>query len=190
MIPQFNGFKKEKISTAVREILPHGGYVGKILRAEIVNYSWGSQLVISYDITEGEYTGFFRKDWDNQNFENKKWRGTLKLGIPTGDGSDQDGWKVNAINNLAASLEESNAGYVWDWDEAKLKGKMLGFLVREFEWSMNGNTGISTETSSCTDVETVRSGKFRIPKRRKLKNTNTDDAPASAVIDDPDDLPF
>lgn len=189
MIPKYNGFESKKFSSA-REILPAGGYVGKILKAEVVSFSWGKQLQISFDITEGDYKNFFKKDWEANTNENKKWRGVLKLTLPTGDGSDQDGWKVNAINNLAASLEESNAGYVWDWDETKLKGKMLGFLVREFEWSMNGNTGVSTETSSCTDVETIRSGKFRIPKRRKLKNTNTDDAPASAVIDDPDDLPF
>ena len=191
MIPQFNGFKKEKFAGA-REILPAGGYVGKILKAEVVEYSWGTRLQISYDITEGEYKGFFLKDWNSNRNEDRKWRGVLKFTLPTGDGSQQDTWKQNAINNLAASLEESNPGYTWDWDEKKLKDKALGFLVRDFEWEMNGRTGWSTEASSCTDVETVRSGKFRVPKARALK-THTDEQTAAAsgdAIDDPDDLPF
>ena len=189
MIPKYNGFESKKFSSA-REILPAGGYVGKILKAEVVSFSWGKQLQISFDITEGDYKNFFKKDWEANTNENKKWRGVLKLTLPTGDGSEQDGWKVNSINNLAASLEESNSGYSWDWDETKLKGKALGFLVREFEWAMDGRTGVSTEASSCTDVESIRSGKFRIPKMRKLKADQNTLAHTQDAIDDPDDLPF
>jgi len=190
MIPKYKGFEKKKFSSA-REILPAGGYVGKILKAEVMQYSWGNQLKISFDITEGDFTDFFRRDWDNNTNEDRKWRGVLKLTLPTGDGTEQDGWKINAVNNLAASLEESNSGYTWDWDETKLKGKLLGFLVREFEWSMNGNFGVSTEASSCTDVESIRKGKFKIPKMRKLKaEQNTASAQSQDSITDPDDLPF
>lgn len=189
MIPKYNGFESKKFSSA-REILPAGGYVGKILKAEVVSFSWGKQLQISFDIIEGDYKNFFKKDWEANTNENKKWRGVLKLTLPTGDGSEQDGWKVNSINNLAASLEESNSGYTWDWDETKLKGKALGFLVREFEWAMDGRTGVSTEASSCTDVESIRSGKFRIPKMRKLKADQNTLAQTQDAIDDPDDLPF
>ena len=114
----------------------------------------------------------------------------LKLPIPAEDGSEEGGWKGKAINNLAAALEESNPGYSWDWDETKFKGKMLGFLVREFEWAMDGRTGVSTEASSCTDVESIRSGKFRIPKMRKLKADQNTLAQTQDAIDDPDDLPF
>jgi len=189
MIPKYNGFESKKFSSA-REILPAGGYVGKILKAEVVSFSWGKQLQISFDITDGEFKDFFKHDWDANTNEDRKWRGVLKLTLPTGDGSEQDGWKVNAINNLAASLEESNSGYTWDWDETKLKGKQLGFLVREFEWAMNGNSGVSTEASSCTDVDSIRSGKYRVPKRRKLKASQSTAAQTQDEIEDPDDLPF
>lgn len=191
MIPQYKGFEKKKFSGS-REILPAGGYVGKILKAEVMQYSWGNRLQISYDITEGDFKNFFKHDWDNNQNEDRKWRGVLKLNLPSGDGSQQDSWKVNAINNLAASLEDSNPGYTWDWDEAKLKGKALGFLVRDFEWEINGRTGWSTEASSCTDVDSIREGKFKVPKPRPLKDTQA--APATTMsgtaIDDPDDLPF
>ena len=189
MIPKYNGFESKKFSSA-REILPAGGYVGKILKAEVVSFSWGKQLKIRFDITEGEFKDFFKKDWDANTNEGKKWRGVLKLPIPAEDGSEEGGWKSKAINNLAAALEESNPGYSWDWDETKFKGKMLGFLVREFEWAMDGRTGVSTEASSCTDVETIRSGKFSIPKMRKLKADQNTLAQTQDAIDDPDDLPF
>lgn len=191
MIPQYKGFESKKFSGA-REILPVGGYVGKILKAEVLTFSWGTRLQISFDITEGDYKNFFKRDWDNNQNEDRKWRGVLKLTLPAGDGTQQDSWKVNTINNLAASLEESNPGYTWDWDETKLKGKALGFLVREFEWSINGRTGWSTEASSCTDVDSIREGKFKVPKARPLKDTQTaTSAPMSATaVDDPDDLPF
>lgn len=190
MIPQYKGFEKKKFSGA-REILPAGGYVGKILKAEVMQYPWGNQLEIKFDIVEGEFKDFFLRDWNNNTNEDRKWRGVLKLKLPTEDGSKQDGWKINSMNNLAASLEESNSGYTWDWDETKFKGKLLGFLVREFEWSMNGNFGVSTEASSCTDIERIRNGKFKIPKMRKLKEEqNTASAQSQDNITDPDDLPF
>lgn len=190
MIPKYDDFKATKIG-AGRDILPAGGYVGEIKKAEVVEYSWGKKLVMSYDITEGDYAGFFMKDWQNNANDDKKWRGNLSMNLPTDDGSIQDSWKKRAIGNLAASLEESNPGYHWDWDEKKLKGKKLGFLVREREWEMNGRTGWTTEACSCTDIETIRSGKFRVPKARTLPKSS---APAASTPDysavDESDLPF
>ena len=86
----FNGYKAEKAAT--REQLPVGGYVAKILDAEEVTYTWGSVLVISFDIAEGEHAGFWKKDYQNQTGEDKKWRGTYRLTIPADDGSEKDEW--------------------------------------------------------------------------------------------------
>ena len=189
MIPKFDNFKAKK-SNSAREILPTGGYICKILKAEVQTFSWGSKLVVSFDITEGEYKDFFKSDYNAQPDDNKKWRGVWRINLPSGDGSQQDTWKQNAINNLAACLEESNAGYVWDWDETKLKNKALGILFREFEWEMNGNTGVSTEAYSCTDTDSIRNCKFRIAKRRLLKQPAQTMETASPVADNEDDLPF
>ena len=192
MIPKYDDFKAAKTGNS-REVLPAGGYVGEIKKAEVLKYSWGSKLVIAYDITEGEYAGFFMKDWQNNQNDDKKWRGNLSMTLPMEDGSEQDVWKKRAIGNLAASLEESNPGYHWDWDETKLKCKKLGFLVREREWEMNGRTGWTTEACSCTDIESIRSGHFRIPKARPLAHAAAvSTAPASdyAAAASDDDLPF
>ncbi|MFR8011236.1 MAG: hypothetical protein ACLU8W_05690 [Clostridia bacterium] len=52
----FNGAKAER--RAQREILPAGGYVAKILDAKEVEYSWGTVLLVSFDIAEGEHKDF------------------------------------------------------------------------------------------------------------------------------------
>ena len=70
---QFNGFKPEK--PAVREVLPAGGYVLKIMNAEEQEYTWGSVIVVSFDVAEGDKAGFFAQDYRLQQSEDKKWRG-------------------------------------------------------------------------------------------------------------------
>ena len=61
MIPQYNGMKAEQ--TVFSNPLPKGGYVANIINAKIEDYPWGSVLVIAFDIAEGDYKDFFRKQF-------------------------------------------------------------------------------------------------------------------------------
>ena len=72
---------------------------------------------------------------------------------------------------------------------------MVGVLFRNFEWEMNGNSGWSTECCTFVSVEDVRTGNFKQPKDKPLKNkaaSQTATASSFAVIDNDDlsDLPF
>ncbi len=190
MIKKYNGYKAEKTS-GPREILPAGGYVGKIINAKVESYTWGERLAIAYDVVEGEYAGFFKKDFDGNPNEDKKWRGTLRLTIPTDAADQQNDWNRRRFNNFTACLEESNSGYHWDWDETKLRGLGIGVLVREKEWEMNGNTGWTTEACDTACIEAIRAGKFRVPKPYALKHKAEDTAPATpAAVEDDSELPF
>ena len=60
----FEGFEAKKASSVNIDALPAGGYVAKILKVEVCEYSWGDVLLLSFDINEGEYKGHFRKRWD------------------------------------------------------------------------------------------------------------------------------
>ena len=188
---QFSGFESKK-SGGAHEPLPAGGYVAKILNVEEVSYSWGSVLLLSFDILEGEFKDFFANDYRSQDREDKKWRGTFRLRIPLDDGSEKDGWTKRAFGNAIWSIEASNPGYHWDWNEQGLKGKLLGVLFRNKEWEFNGNTGWTTECCALTSVEDIRNGKFRQPKDKPLKNKPAETASSgfAEISGDDGDLPF
>lgn len=187
----FNGYKAQKPGGA-REILPAGGYVAKILNAEEKRYDWGDVLLISFDISEGERTGFFNKDYQENANEDKKWRGTYRLPIPKDDGSERDGWTKNTFGGAMWAIEESNPGYAWDWDEKTLKGKTVGVLFRNKEWEMNGNTGWTTECCKLESADDIRNGKFRMPKDKPLKNkqSNASDFVPNVEVYDGEKLPW
>ena len=139
----FNGYEPKR--SYVREQLPAGGYVVKIMDVKLVHNDWGDILLLSFDVEEGDKKGFFRDDYRGQTYEDKKWRGTYRLRIPADDGSDKDAWAKNAFNNAMFAFEDSNKGFRFDWDENKLKGLLVGALFRNEEWEMNGRTGWTTK---------------------------------------------
>ena len=189
----FNGLEIKK-SVNASEPLPAGGYVAKILNAKVEEYSWGEVLVISFDIAEGEYKDFFSKQYKENTREDKKWKGNFRLTVPQESNQYFDSQK-RTFGNAIWAIEESNPGYHWDWNENALKGKMVGVLFRNFEWAMEDRTGWSTEACTFVSVEDVRTGNFKQPKDKHLKNkaaSQTATASSFAVIDSDDlsDLPF
>ena len=188
----FNGLEIKK-SVGASEPLPAGGYVAKILNAKVEEYSWGEVLVISFDIAEGEYKDFFSKQYKENTREDKKWKGNFRLTVPQESNQYFDSQK-RTFGNAIWAIEESNPGYHWDWNEAALKGKMVGVLFRDREWEIEGNTGMTTECCTFVSVDDVRTNNFKMPKPKMLNKTTSQTASNSnfAVIDDGDlsDLPF
>lgn len=198
----FNGFEAKKQGGS-REILPVGGYVCEIKSAkeEVYNSSNGEFrfLMLAIDVAEGEYAGFWKKDYDGNTADDKKWRGTFRISVPKDDGTEQDGWTKRTFGNFIWAVQESNPGYVWNWDEKTLKGKKIGIIYRNREWEMNGNTGWTTEAGGAICVEDCRAGKFKLLKDRPLKNRPASSgsngssgysASSPNVAADEDDLPF
>lgn len=165
---QFSGYAPQKMQ--VREHLPVGAYISVIKDAKIVAYPNGSTLVLMVDIAEGDQRDFFLRDFRAQDGENKKWRGTLRINIPTDDGSKKDALTKRIFNDAMACIEESNPGYHWNWDEASLKGKKIGHLSRESEWEYDGKTGWRTELCYIKSIDDIRNGKYQMPAKKPLKN--------------------
>ena len=73
---------------------------------------------------------------------------------------------------------------------------MVGVLFRNFEWSMDdGRSGWSTECCTLVSVEDVRTGNFKQPKDKPLRNktaNNDNDIESnfSALDDVESGLPF
>lgn len=181
-----------KRNASSSEPLPAGGYVAKIMNAEVKEYSWGEVLVISFDIAEGEYKDFFATQYRENTNEDKKWKGNFRLTVPQ-EGNQYFESQKKTFGNCFACIEESNSGYHWNWNEAELKGKIVGVLFRNKEWEMDGNTGWTTECCTFTTADDVRNGKFKMPKDKPLKNKPAPTNPVPAnfeEIDTDDDLPF
>lgn len=177
--------------------LPAGGYVCKIQGAKIRTFEGknGSfeRLEVAVDIIEGEYKDYFRRDFDSQNTEDKKWRGVLRLYVPSGDGSDQDNWSMAKLKRFVNDVEDSNPGYHWDWEESKLKGKLVGLTFRREEWEYNGKTGWKTNPFQAYTVEDIRQNKFQLPKDKPLKKAAAAPMPSfenAVEMEGDDDLPF
>ena len=85
-------------------------------------------------------------------------------------------------------MEQSNAGFAWNWDEKTLKGKKIGLLYRNKEWEFGGKSGWTTEAISADSVDNIREGKFRIPKDKPLANKPAE--PTFTEIEDEGELPF
>lgn len=179
-----------KRSVSGSDPLPVGGYVAKIMNAEVKEYNWGDVLVVSFDIAEGEYKDFFANQYKANTNEDKKWKGNFRINVPNESNQWFDSQK-RSFGNAIACIEESNSSYAWDWDETKLKGKTVGVLFRNFEWEVNGNTGWSTECGTFVSVDDIRNGNFRQMKDRPLKNKPVVTAPAVNFEEiSTEDLPF
>lgn len=201
---QFSGYDKAKEAAQYNpgERLPAGGYVCKVLGVKLVPGTDGNsdQIAVQFDIEEGEYKGFFKKQYDANTNEDKKYKGIVKIYCPRDDGSEKDNWTKNSFARWTDSFEKSNAGYVWDWDESKWKGKLIGITFGDTGTVIDGKEVVYTEARSADSVENIRSGKFYQPKF-KAKNgygngnaSNSAAASNSGFMDIPEgveeELPF
>lgn len=175
-----------------RPQLPVGGYVMRIMGAEVKENRVGQYVQISMDIAEGQYKDFFANDYRSQD-SNKKWHCNYLLNVPTDDGSERDGWNKRRFKTFTEALEESNDGYHFDWDEKKFKGMSIGGLFNIREWKDGDRRGRSTNLAQVCSVEKIRSGKYKLPKDQLLSDTGSttsENAPGGYTVVHDDDLPF
>jgi len=196
---QFSGFedaqKAARYTGSTR--LPKGGYVCKILGVKIESGKNGNSdmMKVQFDIAEGELTGFFKKQYDENTDDNKKYKGQTIIYLPKDDGTEQDGWTKNTFAKWTNSLEDSNDGYKWDWDEKKWKNKLIGLVFGETGTVIDGKEIVYTDCRYPVAVSDIRENKFKEPQF-KAKNgygQSKLDAPTSTgeatdFMNIPDDL--
>lgn len=181
--------------------LPSGGYVCKIMGAEVKTYgpvgNTFEKLKVSIDICEGEHANFYANDYRSQTTENKKWKGVISYFVPSDDGTEKDNKTKRILKSFLFAVEESNPGYHWDWDEKKLKNKTVGVLFRREEFvGKEGKNLWATKPFMTLPVSDIQEGKFKMPEDKHLTNfTGTTSSAAiapqeqlSSLLDD--DLPF
>lgn len=176
------------------EALPKNGYVIRILRAEENpnKDGNGSHIKIAFDIAEGEYKDFYKKLFDGNTNEDKKWPydGTFTISVPADDSPQ---WLINNFGTFVAALEDSNPGYTFDWDETKWKGLVVGSLFRNEQSEYNGNIYDHVRPYWFREASAIRSGKFgRLPKDKLINKpvSNTDNGFMDVPAGSDDEFPF
>lgn len=140
-----------------------GGYVCMIMSATDVpmdtNTGKGNYLKIEYDILEGEFKGYYSEQYDK--FQN--WNANFVRS-----------YKEKALGmfkHFTNCIEESNPGYTWAWNEATLKGKMIGLVLGEEEYINNsGEVKKRLYVKDVKTVEQIRSGDFKVPELKTIQN--------------------
>ena len=160
-----------------RPKLPVDAYVCKVKQVAIQNTRNGSpQICVLFDIFEGEWRNFYADEYESDTRDSKKWKGVLRLFVPKYDGSKNDETTIRILKGFASAFEKSNLGYVFNGDETKLVGKLVGIVFRNEEWEYEGKTGWTARPYRAISVADVRSGEFRLPKDKPLKKEENSSA--------------
>lgn len=196
MIKGFKDFDKVQ-GYQDRKQLPVGGYVMRIMGAEVKENKVGQYVQVSMDVAEGEYAGFYADDYRSQDSSqrDKVWHCNYLLNVPADDGSERDGWTKRKFKTFTEALEASNDGYHFDWDEKKFKGLVIGGLFNLREWEKDGMRGKTTNLAQVCSVDKIRSGKYKLPKDQLIseggsaESTTSTSSGGFTVVHD-EDLPF
>jgi hypothetical protein len=178
---QFKGFeRKEQVEW---EQLPKGAYVIKLLnvKEEANKNSSGTHLAIAFDIAEGEYQGFYKKAFENDTREDKKWNNDAVIYINCPEDNSQQ-WVIDNFNKFITAVEDSNEGYHWSWDEKTLKNKLVGakFCIEQSEYG--GKIYDHTKAKWFIAAKKIRDGKYgKLPNDKLITNSKANDGPSDFV---------
>lgn len=171
------------------EQMTPGGHICRITGAKVESPYGSEQLVLALDVQEGsKYDGFYAKlfkDKQSQN-PNAKWPCVFRQFTLTADGDASPYFK-----GLVKSVEESNIGYKWNWQEATLKDKLIGVIFREEEFeAQDGTIKTTIRPAFIRSVAKIREG-VDVPEIKRLSG-KAGSAPAKTgftQVQD-DEMPF
>lgn len=190
-------FKKPKdydnVKVGETRILPAGGYVCKILKAEETQSKTGKDMIkMFFDIDEGDFAGYFKEMYDNwkasaDDPKSVKWpfSGTKWILLLNNEGQTNRDFK-----SFCTALEDSGVD-VWKndvFDAASLKGAKLGIIFRREEQEYNHATSWRTVPWGFRSVKTIEEGTFNVPEDKPLPQQTITEADSFSAMED--DIPF
>jgi len=185
---KIKGYEEAKAITGEYEKLEAGGYICKIINAKEEKSKSGKRmLVLALDILEGDKKDFFKKRFDENTSPDKKWSaGAIYRQMLEGEKA------TGYLKGLMTSLESSNEGFKWNWEEKMLIDLKCGAIFGEEEYEkMDGSIGTSTKVKFIRTVKAIQDGNYKIPELKKLpqKGEAFEDFVNSVTSND-DELPF
>ena len=165
------------------EKLPAGGYVCRIVAVQATTSNAGNEMLVIYlDIAEGTHTGRFMKQYRTRKEyeEQPKWSNAATFRQLT------SGEYVSRFKGFIKTIEKSNPGFVWNWDEKKLEDLRFGGIFREEEYLDNkGNLRTATKIYRIVPIEGLADRP--IPTKKPLAESKNN-SPFNA--DATEDIPF
>lgn len=159
---KFGGFDaaQEAAKRTAGAKLPIGAYVCEIKNVQYVNGEGDNsdRIDVLFDIAEGDQKDFYKKKYEADESEDKKWKGRKSIYVPKDDGSERDEWTKNSFAKWVNGFEDSNDGYKWDWKESKWKGLKVGIVFGETGTVIDGREIVYTEPRFACSVAKVRDG--------------------------------
>ena len=190
-------YKKPKDYDDVRigesRILPAGGYVCKILKAEETESKAGRPMIkVAFDITDGEFAGYFREKFDrwktgSDDPMSVKWpfAGTKWILL-----YDNEGATNKEFKGFCTALEESGTE-VWKndtFDTARLKDAKVGVIFRREEHEYQNARSWRTVPCGFRSLKTIKEGTFNVPEDKPLPSRNYEPVDSFSALED--DIPF
>ena len=133
--------------------LPIGAYECVIKDARINHneQSGKDTFKVSIDIASGEYKDYFQKMYETDTRIDRKWNNNAVRYLA------YKGDNVSYFKGFITTIENSNVGYTWDWDETKLKGKKVCgvFQYEEYE-KQDGTKGVKVRLSKFRSLEKMK----------------------------------
>lgn len=193
-------FKKPKDYDSVKvggesKILPAGGYICKILKAEETESKNGKPMLkVAFDITDGEYKGYFRDMFDSwkagsDDPQSVKWpfTGTKWILLYNSEGETNRDFK-----SFCTALEDSGTE-VWKkeaLDAKGLKDAQLGIIFRREEHEYMNTKSWRTVPWGFRSVKAIQEGTFNVPEDKPLPQTVGTYEITDSFSTAEDDIPF
>jgi hypothetical protein len=169
------------------EKTPPGPYIMKILRAtEVISSTKRPMMVLLLDIHTGPHSGKFKKLFEflKERNPDAKWPCVYRRCM--------DGDQVPFFKGDIKSVEESNQGFTFNFDEKTLTGKVVGCMLGEKEINDEGKTIL--EPRFLCSTKTATEGQLKAPKTKAFegytKREPGEEPHGHQSLEPEEDLPF
>ena len=130
--------------------LPIGAYECKIINA-VENHneqSGKTTLKVMVDIASGEYKDYFKKRYDSNIAIDRKWDNNATKYLAF------EGENTSYFKGFITTVENSNVGYKWNWDETTLRDKkVVGVFQYEQYEKQDGTRGIKVRLTKFRSLD-------------------------------------
>ena len=133
--------------------LPIGAYECVIIGGAVhTNQESGkNSFKVAVDIASGEFKDYFKKRYDANTNEDKKWDNNAVRYLA------YEGDNVSYFKGFITCVENSNPGYKWNWDETTLKGKKICgvFQYEEYE-KQDGTRNVKVRLNKFRSMDKIK----------------------------------